>query len=206
MHPTRSDGLRCIAAAAGIAIAAASSPAIGRADSAVLDRVRRWRRDSWRRPVMAISALGETPIMAAALVVVSARHPRQALRDVTVLGLALAGREMACRSLRRPRPNASGWWKDPTGFSMPSRHTMTAMLGLALVADRLTASHPTKESSWRRTARLAGALVASSRIVLGVHWPTDTVAGYFLGIGIHAASAPAKNSDLAREASMRRRG
>jgi membrane-associated phospholipid phosphatase len=71
----------------------------------------------------------------------------------------------------------------PTGFSMPSRHAMTATLGLGLAADRFAAC---SAGPWRSGARLGGSLVAVSRVVLAVHWPSDTVAGFLVGVGVHS--------------------
>lgn len=75
----------------------------------------------------------------------------------------------------RPRP-AAGQGLDP---SFPSGHTayVTAVLGLAAI---VLAEH-------RRWWLAAGALLViaamgPSRIVLGVHWLSDVLAGYAIGL------------------------
>jgi len=61
--------------------------------------------------------------------------------------------------------------------SFPSGHTTTAVALAGVVAFTLKAR-------WKQMALLcAGLLVGLSRIGVGVHWPTDILAGIFLGCG-----------------------
>lgn len=154
----------------------------------------RIRRDSWRTPACAVTALGETPLIVGLLVGTGFRRPRAALVDVGVMGLALWGRAAVAGWIRRGRPDSTDWWAQPTGFSMPSRHTFTAVLGLGLLADRLQRHR----LAGRRMARGLAAAVGVSRVVLGLHWPTDVVAGYALGAAVHNASARARGQAVIR--------
>jgi undecaprenyl-diphosphatase len=158
------------------------------ADAALSRFVVRRRRDSWRDPARAVTALGETPVMVGLLLATGVRRPRTAVVDVGVLGLALAGRAALARRIRRGRPDPSMWWAEPTGFSMPSRHTFTAALGLGLLADRL----PSRRLAGHRAARGLAAGVGASRVVLGLHWPSDVVVGYALGAAVRKLSSLAR--------------
>jgi undecaprenyl-diphosphatase len=90
--------------------------------------------------------------------------------------------------LRRPRPLGARWFNERT-FSFPSGHATaaTAILGTALYL------------LWRegrisgRLALLVGALpalaVGVSRVCLEVHWVSDVLGGWALGVTIAATSA-----------------
>jgi membrane-associated phospholipid phosphatase len=73
---------------------------------------------------------------------------------------------------------------DATGFSFPSGHSAAAAATWAAVALVLGRGRP-----WRVKALLAAGAaavavaVAASRVLLGVHWVTDVVAGVALGFG-----------------------
>lgn len=87
-------------------------------------------------------------------------------------------------TVARPRPS----WADPVaaegGFSFPSLHAMNAALGVLLLLIR---SWPwlREQEPVRRTALLAGSVVVLlaglDRLVLGVHYLSDVLAGWALG-------------------------
>lgn len=71
---------------------------------------------------------------------------------------------------------------DVGNFSFPSGHAMISMVTLGMIGYLLTTKFP----QWRgRIISLTLALVIGiglSRLYLGVHWPTDILAGYAAGI------------------------
>jgi undecaprenyl-diphosphatase len=68
------------------------------------------------------------------------------------------------------------------GYSLPSGHTVGATVFFGLIATFIAQEMPTK-SRWTLylTALLATLTVASTRVLLGVHWFSDIVAGILLG-------------------------
>ena len=90
----------------------------------------------------------------------------------------------------RERPPAEARLLDIDTFSMPSGHAMMATIIYGLIA---VAGH--HSSSWVRAHRLVllvapvlAVAIGWSRVYLGVHWMTDVVAGWLLGV-VFVASA-----------------
>ena len=83
----------------------------------------------------------------------------------------------------RARPTVFPWIDHADGFSFPSGHSFlnaTFWLLVALVVDR----------PWARVLAVVMTLLAGSfRVVAGVHWPSDVVAGWSLGIALVACAA-----------------
>lgn len=100
-----------------------------------------------------------------------------------LLGWAVYGLLKA--AFARPRPDliprlsGAGWWSFPSGHAMSS----TIVLGLAAILFT--------GSAWIRIgAALLILLIAFSRVYLGVHYPSDVIAGVLAGCaGISASLA-----------------
>jgi len=79
----------------------------------------------------------------------------------------------------RPRPDFGVDWL-PHSLAYPSGHSansLTAFLGAAIL---LAPAH--NRGPWATGALLAAFLVGLSRIYLGVHWPSDVVGGWAVGL------------------------
>jgi undecaprenyl-diphosphatase len=127
-----------------------------------------------------------TPLAIVAGVLAWRRTAR--LRDLSLAPLALAGAAVLNAAIRlaihRPRPPLAQMLGSGQGSSFPSGHSASSAacyLALAVTAFVFVAS-------WRgRVAMVAAAIgltlaVGLSRLTLGVHWMTDVLGGWTLGI------------------------
>ena len=87
-------------------------------------------------------------------------------------------------AFNRPRPSVFAWQTTALNTSFPSGHAMSATVCYATVAylvARLQKHH------WARALTLGGAtililLICGTRLYLGVHYPSDVIAGILVGL------------------------
>ncbi|HEV2200703.1 MAG TPA: phosphatase PAP2 family protein [Bryobacteraceae bacterium] len=160
-------------------------------DQRLMRRVNRWTPPRWMRLWMVAATRGGDGWLwyAMGLVIALAGGPERfraliaAMLAVSV-GIALFIQLKRVCHRRRPcamEPHCWVTWLPPDQFSFPSGHTITAFA----MASSLSAFYP---------AMLLGLLfcalsVAASRILLGMHFLTDVIAGAALGglLGFAAA-------------------
>ncbi len=103
------------------------------------------------------------------------KRPRAVLQIVVASMGGLTAELIVKRFFRRKRPTLLDHLEDVTSTSFPSGHSMAAAsiyLTLAFVKGR---------PRDLVVASAAASAVATSRVYLGVHWPTDVIAGMVLG-------------------------
>jgi undecaprenyl-diphosphatase len=109
-------------------------------------------------------------------------------RALALLWIGLAGVLLMDQTLKeffaRARPQVFEWRTyRPSSYAFPSGHTLNATVGytmFAFLVARLEKSKVLRAVTFSVAALLI-ALVACSRVYLGVHFPTDVLAGMLMG-------------------------
>lgn len=144
-----------------------------------------------RRPVLlaiarALTMLGEPTVLIGACAVCALWlwYSRRGRLGLVLLLIALIGRalsEVQKYSIARVRPNLEPHLVAVKTSSFPSGHAASSMIFYLAVALALTAGRP-----WSRPATagavLLSLLIGTSRVMLGVHWPSDVIGGWAFGM------------------------
>jgi undecaprenyl-diphosphatase len=130
-------------------------------------------------------AVGVTVVVAAATIWLLARRARveAALLVVVAVGIQILVFS-AKHGYARPRPDLGSAIPLPSSYSFPSGHAATgvAVFGLlGLLAATLARTRAQRVAAVAAGFALGG-LIGASRVVLGVHYVTDVLAGAFLGL------------------------
>jgi membrane-associated phospholipid phosphatase len=129
-------------------------------------------------PIGGLLALRPRPWWLGALTGAAALAAGQWLR----FGLSVA--------VARPRPPRSDWAGPASGYAFPSGHTTTATLAAGLLClGAVRVLHGARRVVVLVVAAAWAAVVGLSRVYLGVHWPTDVLGGWLLGLLLTALLA-----------------
>jgi len=161
---------------------------VAHSDDWVAGRIRRWASPRWLQVWMvAATRLGDGWAWLAVLTTMPTRHDH---REAHVLAEALiaaaavnAAQVTLKRAFRRRRPATAASHRllvASDQFSFPSGHTMNAFAVAVLVCVRVPVASP--------FALAVAASVGASRVVLGLHYPSDVVAGAVLGSVLASAA------------------
>jgi len=157
-------------------------------DTAVTDVVRSPGAREMLAPLRQVTELGATWAVTTVAVILlvggsMAGRPRDAIAGAATIALGAAIIEIVKRVVARTRPEVLEPILVETGFSFPSGHSANAMVAYGIVAVVIG------RTGLGRGTRLAlrvllgcvVALVGISRVWLGVHYPSDVIAGWALG-------------------------
>ena len=134
--------------------------------------------------MLRITHLGDWPVIMAGTILamlVCACHSERGFLLLVLVTMAGAGILDGSLKLafHRMRPDPFIGNK-PSTFSFPSGHSLVSFCFYGLIAGLLSLH---AEKRWQRiliwtSASLLVALIGFSRVYLGVHWPSDVIAGY----------------------------
>lgn len=165
---------------------------------AVMDdgKLARLEREMLRAPSPApegwriVTRAGEGPALiglAISSAVIATVRRRSAARPLVTIATGVVARRALAVRVDRQRPPKSWWQVTPDGPSYPSRHVTWFCLGATAVAAELPPS--ASGTAWSAVAA-STAVIAYSRVRLGVHWPSDTIAGALVGVAVHLITEP----------------
>lgn len=175
-------------------------------DRALIEGMRRWGGPGWLHgAAVSLTALGSTPVLTLVVVGVAG------LLLVQRLWLTALATIAACWSggwavslvkseVARPRPALVPHWVEVSSASFPSGHaagSATVYLTVAALATQVVREPALRRYILVMALLLVGA-IGSSRVYLGVHWPSDVLAGWSFGtiwaLGWWVATARARAS------------
>ena len=134
----------------------------------------------------ALTALGEPTVLigATVFVMIALWFAGRTRLGLTLLVIAMFGRglsELQKYWIARARPDIEPHLVLVKTRSFPSGHANSSMIFYLTLALALTAG-----TRWRRPAAAAAVLlsllIGTSRVMLGVHWPSDVIGGWAFGL------------------------
>ena len=179
--------------AAGIAVVLLIGLAIGHwpfaFDRAIIVGLRDWGGPSWLPKVAAdVTALGGGVILTIVVLLATGLLAVQRLwlSAAATLAASISGGlvvSLVKTEVARPRPDLVDHLVQVSNMSFPSGHSANSAivyLTLAALAAQVTPDRATRRYLFGLAIVLTGA-IGCSRVYLGVHWPSDVLAGWSFG-------------------------
>jgi undecaprenyl-diphosphatase len=183
--------LACAAACFGLfvwlAIAISSGPA-GSFDEAIRSAIHRFASPDLTRLARGVSLLGSGAVIASLTVIAfigfyAAGRRRAAIALAVVMAGAVVLENALKFALHRVRPEPF-FGTAPETYSFPSGHALFSACFYGALAWLLSAAFRhfgTRAAIWAMSLALIAA-IGLSRLYLGVHYPTDVIAGYLVAV------------------------
>ncbi len=155
-------------------------------DTSLLLWIHQFSNPSLDAVMLTITRFGDReviiPIVGISIVILWLRHYRQ---EAQIFTIASIGGAILNTGLKlffgKPRPELWTRLIAETSYSFPSGHALGSMVVYGLLAYLLTLHYPRFTPFIYIFAVVLIVLIGSSRLYLGVHWPTDIIAGYGVG-------------------------
>ena len=136
--------------------------------------------------VLAVTRIGDWEMLVSLTLLAAGWliYRRRVPLAVLLLGSTLIARLLVAIQkliLARARPEQENPFVVETSFAYPSGHAANSMVVLVLLALLLTKG---ERQRWIAVAAavFASLLIGCSRVLLGVHWPTDVIGGWCFGL------------------------
>lgn len=181
-------------------------------DQDVSEYIQDWRADQWTAiaKVFTFMGSGSTEFILFFLIAILLLFKFKHRWETLVLFVGVLGAWGLNTWLKgifeRERPSVEGWLTQVDGFSFPSGHSMVSILFYGLLAYLLWVNvRQTWKAAWLVPviAVLLVVCIGLSRIYLGVHYPSDVLAGYSAGgIGLIGCMHAIRTIRSRRAASM----
>jgi membrane-associated phospholipid phosphatase len=159
---------------------------VGEVDEAIRNWVIGHRNGALTDVMVNASRFGSTPsliVMAVFATAWLAWRGRRADSLVVVVGTAVGLALAPLLKLVFTRPRPTGHLVLVDSWSFPSGHSLNSMVVLGLLTVLAVRERPGR--LWRALIATLGAflvfVVGFSRVYLGVHWPSDVLAGWLIG-------------------------
>jgi len=156
-------------------------------DTSILLALRQLHTPLGDRIMLAFTFLGEPNLLLAVSVslgiILWVRKHNSEATTIAVTGAGAVGLNLLLKKLfARARPQLWERVVDVRFYSFPSGHAMISMVIYGLLGYFLGSRFP-KQRWWIYSLTvLLVAAIGLSRLYLGVHWPTDVIAGYTAGL------------------------
>lgn len=167
-------------------------PHLSQLDNGIMTLIQEHRSPVLDQFVIVVTGMGDfrTQLYAAALLLVLLLVTRQwrhaAFACIATLGTALANGSMKWL-FARARPEVL--LEPLTTYSMPSGHSSAAFAFFITLAVLAARGQPVRlRLTWLMLGGMPAISIAMSRVYLGVHWPTDVLAGMLLAFTFCAIS------------------
>lgn len=156
-------------------------------DDPIRSEILSWRTDWFTSIMKTITYLGNWQIITLiCLILLAIRKTRKTYGvplSIGALGVSLANKGIKAL-IMRPRPDIAEFLIEQGGWSFPSGHSITSMFFFGMAIWLIRKNVQSRKIANVLTVLLAIPLVliGVSRVYLGVHYPTDVLAGWCLGM------------------------
>ncbi|WP_448570449.1 diacylglycerol kinase family protein [Trichothermofontia sp.] len=155
-------------------------------DFSLLMRIHSWANPALDQIMLGITRLGNAEVvLPTALLVLGILWGRQEQRQVWTCLTAFLGALVMNFSLKplfmRLRPDLWPTLITETSYSFPSGHALGSTVLYGMIAYLLGRHFPKYQRWFYGAALVLVGLISFSRLYLGVHWPSDVIAGMSIG-------------------------